>query len=496
MSLDSHIYTIIEPKIKLETLKVSSLGESESGDQNAKLQGYEHPYIMINGYTFQEGGVDMFSLDLNGKFPEVRVQLIDTQDVFTVDMLPRDGDTLSLRITGDTTETFKDIRMDFNIVEFRGQPTNNYNKVSGKNTFVVRAIARIPGIYSEECKSYGDVSSLDQLKSICSDLGLGLATNVSGTNDQMRRLNPYQTVMSMLEESVLHSYVSDDSFQTFCIDPYYYINFVDVQRVLNSENKIELTDAITSHNSRTRSEDPDDGSGKHQRDLILSNHHVDAGFDNFIKTYNIVNNSTRIALENGYRRSTQYFDYDDDSVLEFDVESLTSDNLKDIEEPLKGKRNSENDEYDTHKKHKYMGVQNSNVHKNYKYSAINNIQNLVELDKMYLEVELGSINPSVYKYMKVPVAIYNYSRTSGMVDNIKNRKMKEDGFELDQDRSEVGKASTADEEGQFNKAETYDSFISGYYVVVGIQYRYNPKSGYTQKLKLARREWPARVNNV
>ena len=115
---------------------------------------------------------------------------------------------------------------------------------------------------------------------------------------------------------------------------------------------------------------------------------------------------------------------------------------------------------------------------------------------MYLEVELGAVNPALYKYMKLPVAIYNYSRTSGMVDEIKTNKMKEDGFDLPEEKSEAGKDAIKSKDGVYTKTQTLDKFLTAHYVIIGIQYLYSPKKGMTQKLKLARREWPARINNM
>lgn len=496
MALDSHIFTLAEPSIKLEPMKIPSLGEHETGDQNSDLHGSTMPYIVINGYAFQENSIDSFVLDANGTYPEIRARIIDTQDVFTVEQFPRDGDTINLKLTLDVNGTYKDIRMDFTILEFRGSPTNNIQKSSGKSMFNVRAIARIPGMFTDSCKSYGENTSINHIKDVSKDLGLGLATNVTETSDSMKRLCAYEPKLDFLEKTVKHSYIDDNSFTTYCIDPYYYVNYVNVEKLLNAPKDQEITDIITAANFKVRNEDPDDGNGESQGDLLLTNSHLDQGFNNFIASYNLVNTSSKISLKNGYKRGVQFFDVYESSLKEFEIEPLVSQNLSDIEEPLKGKRNSENDEYGSHIKHKYTGVQSLNTHANYNYAFIHNNQNLQELNKMYLEVELGAVNPALYKYMKLPVAIYNYSRTSGMVDEIKTNKMKEDGFDLPEEKSEAGKDAIKSKDGVYTKTQTLDKFLTAHYVIIGIQYLYSPKKGMTQKLKLARREWPARINNM
>jgi hypothetical protein len=495
MALDSHIFTIVEPKIKLDSMKVPNLGERESGDKSSSFQGGITPYIKINNYTFQPDAVDAFVLDLNGKYPEIRARIADSENVFTVDQFPRDGDVLSLRIELDKSGTYKDIRMDFTILEFKGAPASSFEKKSGSSMFSIRAIAKIPGMYTDECKSYGLNTSLEHIKLVASDLKLGVSTNISSVNDEMRRFCAYQTKIDLIENTVLHSYISDDAFQTFSIDPYYYISFVDLQKVFNAPNDIELGDFITGEMFNERGIDSDAGAGTIKGQLILTNHHNMKGTNTEILRYNLVNNSTKVALENGYRRKMQYFDVNQSELLEFDVESLVSDNVSDREEALKGRRNSETDEYDTHIKQKYVGVQNENTHLNYNYAAINNIQNLVELDKMYLEVELSTVNPAIYKYMKLPVSIYNYGHENTQVSKDISKEAKESDFELKSESDNFGKQDNKDEDRELDKF-TLDEFLTAHYVVMGIKYKYDPKLGYTQVLKLARREWPARLSNV
>lgn len=497
MALDSHIFTIIEPKIKLDPMKVPNLAEAETGDANSTMESAVVPYIKINNYTFQQGSLDTFILDMNGMYPEIRAKIYDSENVFGVDQFPRDGDLLNLRIQLDRNGTYKDIRMDFTILEFKGAPTGNMERAGGKGPmFNIRAIAKIPGMYTDESKSYGNNNSLEHIKLVAEDLKLGVATNVTTTADEMSRFCAYQTKLEFLKDIVERSYISDDSFQTTSIDPYYYINFVDVQRVFNAPNDIEMHELMTGAIFSERGTDPKDGDGKEPAQLILTNNHNARGTNTSILRYNLVNNSTKVALENGYRRKLQYFDYEDteSNLLEFDIESMTSDNLSDREEALKGRRGSDVDEYNTHVKQKYTGIQSSNVHSNYNYAFINNVQNLVELDKMYLEVELEALNPAIYKYMKVPVSIFNYGINNTAVTKEANKQAKDADFELKQEDSEFGKLEQ-DDKGELDKF-TIDEFLTAHYVVMGIKYKYTEPDGYTQVLKLARREWPARLSNM
>lgn len=494
MGLDAHILAITEPTIKLEDVKALDMGQSEGGDNFDSFQGGAVPLVKINGYVFQQDEVISLNLKLVGKYPELTASLKDSQGVFTVAQFPRDGDILSLRIKVDSNGTYKDIRMDFHILEFRA-PATTSDKAVGENTFNLRAIAKLPGLYSEECKSYGRATSYDHLIQISRDLQLGFATNISQTNDEMVRLCAYQSKLSLLDETVTHSYVSDDSFQTYCIDPYYYVNFVDLQKVFNATEEVELDEFISATRFDERKTDSDEGSGKNVAELLLTNNHNMGGSATHFDKYSLVNNSTRIALENGYKRTLQYFDLNEEGgkLLEFTTESLVSSTIKGNEEALKGASTSKNDEYQTHVKHKYIGLQHSsdNVHLNWSYGFINNHQNLVELEKMKLVIELDTTNPAIYRYMKIPVMIYNYARTADAATREENALKKENGFENQSEKQLADRNETTTEENTYDSAFTLDEFLSAYYVVMGIEYTFSQGS-MKQKLHLSRREWPVR----
>lgn len=505
MGLNSQILTIKDPTIKLDEIQTLDLGENETGAPVDSMNAAYQPFVKINGYVFDQNEITNFNLKIVDKYPELTMTLRDSMEIFSIATFPRDGDVLSLRIK-TRNETFKDVRMDFHIIDFKNiTPVGTVEKSRGGTTYNVRAYAKLPGLYTDECKSYGRATSYDHILNVAEDLQLGFATNIDTTDDEMVRLCAYQSKLELLNDIVLHSYISDDTFQTFGIDQYYYINFVDLQKIFDAPEDIELTEIVNSEFLvKERAEDADESDGQLESQLILTNHQSYSNTSNYITSHNLINNSTRIALENGYKRRVQYFDINknmvdaEDTLNEFDVESLVSANIKDHEEPLKGRRNSDTDEYATHIKHKYVGLQDStpgdgNVHMNWHYSAINNIQNLVELDKMKLVVELATPNPAIYRYLKVPVAMFTFSKGGVGVAEQMAESAQEKGF----GESNPGTNSSTDvsDENATQNEYIQDPFLSGFYVVMGIEYKYNGGT-ITQVLHLARKEWPARLNNV
>ena len=133
-----------------------------------------------------------------------------------------------------------------------------------------------------------------------------------------------------------------------------------------------------------------------------------------------------------------------------------------------------------------------NVHLNRKYSILNNWQNLQELEKMKLIVELDSFNPSIYMCQKIPVMMYVYEERKSQVIAAKEEKLKKKGVKVD-DKAFDSKNEVEAEEAPVKQ----DDFITGHYIVGGIEYIYSDgDQALTQRLTLLRREWPTRANNL
>ena len=495
-SLSNHILTITEPTIKLDELGYKSFGEAEGNERANTSEGYD-VIISINAYIFKDEDIKSFVLKNDSVIPTLDVTLVDTMGLFGAETYPRDGDVLNFRMASKTNETYKDIRIDFDIVRVSSPNTNKYKEESSggaKYTFNCRM--KIPGIYAENCKSYGSGTSLDHIESIANDLKLGLATNIDSSDDTMNLVLAYNSVADTLADLVKHSYVGEDSFQTYSIDPYYYINYVDYNQLLNAEGEFEdvLASFEVEINDQPSTKDEGTESGDRiESPLILSNHDQYLGTNLHINSYSLKNNAGSKLKKNGYKRAIQYYENDseENGLITFDIEALSGNNLKEIEEPLKGRRGEER--YKDEVKHKYVGrrhtdPETSNTHLNYEYAKIHNIQNIDELAKMTLEIELDAYNPAIHRYQKIPVTIFHSSEAKIGADRLIKEDKVDKGFDetvpAEQDVPSPGKLVP-------------DEFITGYYIVGGIQYVYKEADGnIKQKLTLLRREWPGRINTM
>lgn len=493
MALSNHILTIIEPSIERDKQAFNSYNEETGQSNTSEDMGKDWPLIIINNYMFMQEDITSLEIDASGVVPKISLSIIDNQGYFSVDTYPRDGDVITVRIAAMQKNVYKDIHIDFDIDDVQSPPQQSITYgYAGKYSFT--GTMKIPGLFAEVCKFYEADSSLNQLQTVASDLGLGFATNIQSTDDNMNMIIANDSYLDSITKRVEHSYIGDDSFQTFAIDPYYYLNYVDFNALIESPEEDFETVMLNFDENPKDMPGQDNAANEGEASLILTSHSNAVGTSGYIQRFALINKSGKAAKLNGYKKTLQYFENDsDEGLVSFELESLSSSKMKDIEEPLKGRRDEER--YKLEVKTKYMGridadPENSNMHLNHNFARLHNKQNLDELQKMFLEVELAAFNPTIHKYQKIPVAIFHESRNQVQADNEVKKRKEEDGFE----------ASAGNDKDQNNSAVSrakMDDFLSGYYVIAGIKYRYSRKMGkLTQVLTLFRREWPSRINNI
>ena len=500
MNLDNNILAVVEPALMPTPIEVEGVGESGGGDRQTKAIGINVPFVLLNNYQFQQADVESFLLNNSGVLPEVSIKLVDRKNTFGVDSFPRDGDSLTIMMNSKNASTFKSIHMDFDITNISARQTSE----GEQNIITVNGIAKIPRLYSEECRHFDAASSLDHLEEVARDLQLGLATNIDSADDLQTRIQPYVTTYDFIKDIVDVSYVSEDSFQRFYIDQYYYLTYIDVNLVFNSPNT-PLEELQTSMVSMTGSlaerggfedEDEDDVEAP----LMLTNYRQAKGFNHFINEFKLINNSSEISTVNGYSRDVMIYDDNSDTgerKQEFTIEALTTEEILDYEEPLKGRRNE--DRYDTHKKYKYIGRQDvgegdlGNVHASSNFAKLHQAQNLAEIEKVKLKVILESFNPSIYKYQKIPLLIYEYNkeRVDAMIKY--NKFLADQGFT----DKVLGIDAAQNEDSEDDRpTQALNRFLSGYYVIENINYKYSSGIGnIIQEVTLIRREWPGGLTN-
>ena len=503
MELANNILAVIEPKIRPTEIKIDALGEEKPADaevNQTSVIATLKPMVLINGYQFTPQDITFFELNLSQILPTCKLSLNDSAGKFAVGSYPRDGDFFTILINSKNQETFKSIHMDFDIASCDSPKDGTV----GTGSFNIEGFCKIPKIYGEDCKHFENGTSLDHMKLVSADLELGLATNIDAADDSQVRIMAYEPYLDFIKTIVKESYVGEESFQKFWIDPYYYLNYVDVNALFNSPNP-PIEEFAESLASAAESMTPTPDAKKDAETgndievpLLLTNHISFMGNNAFIEANEIINNSAEISAKAGYAREVTIYDNNGDKKKqEFRIEPLGGKDLKELEEPLRGNRNDKR--HLDQIKYKYIGRQEAgddglgNVHPNAAFAQLHNTQNAMEVQKMKLKVTLNSFNPSLYKYQKIPVLMY-----------IVNPKAIEQNERIKGDKKELG----MDKDEPFNLGEdtqgvppegspknALDTFLSGYYIIEDIVYR--TSDGETkQYVTLLRREWPTRTENL
>lgn len=504
MSVSSNILTILEPKIVLDEVQIKNMSEDKNAGPKqvpSKRVGDLIPMIIVNGYTLNDEDLLNFELELTGDVPRLYIVFQDTRNLFLIDNYPRDGALINVRIASKNATTYKSIRMDFDITDVYADPT--FGEIDTP-IYRISGVCSIPGLYSEDCKSFGEGTSLDHLEKIATDLKIGLATNITAPKDSMKRILPFSSRLDFIKDTVESSYIGEESFQTYHIDQFYYLNFVDVNAQFNI--KADFEDAFVTFLQDVTVDVKADKTNDMLSKLMLTNNLNLKGMSNHIESYTLLNNSARIVQRYGYTRDVQYYDEGDQEkkLREFKLEALTSKDLKPIESPLKGRYGSAGEaRYKLEKKHKYVGRQfytdnakSKNSHLNYNYGTVQNIMNMEELEKMQLVVELGTNDNAFYRFQKVPVVIYEHNAQKKSILDQKEKRLKEVGMQeghFDAAKKEEQVDSSTSKQPDVAKI---NDLLSGNYLVGKIIYKYTKETGMRQTLHLFRREWPVPLNQL
>jgi hypothetical protein len=486
-AVERNILTVIEPTIVLDELAMPDIesGTANSGGQKLKEPPSKFtnviPIIRINQYEVQGDRLEMFELDCTGFYPTCRFSFNDRDGMFTARHYPKDGDIIQvfIRSAGQET-TFKPIRIDFTIEDIT--PLGGGGSTDSASKLLVEGRMNIPNLFTEKVE-YQTATSWDALLNIAEGLQLGYASNVDSTDDSQTWTNPYDTSMKFIQDIVANSYLNDDCFFTAYVDPYYYLTLVEVNRLFGQENDLEKSLSYSQNSGDTMgSGDPADAEVENP--YMLSNMLQMQGKAGYISKYQQINQSGQITKNNGYKRYTQFFDLNEKEFVSEFVDPITGDTPgmvpatkgRLIDGEPEGPRNEQ-------VKYKYLGTQGDNVHPNYMYSAILNYQNLVEINKFGMIIELDMINPAIWKYSRMYCQILEFAQN---VKEVLTSPESDPNTPSGAQRREKTPDNVASDNSSDNGV--LNEYLTGFYVITGIEYILTMPGGLRQRLHLRRRE--------
>jgi hypothetical protein len=502
MKVDHHIFAVVEPAIRPKEVKVEALGEEDGADRQTKSFARLEPYITINPYQFLTSDVSYFKLSLSDKVPSFQAVVRDSKKLFDSEFYPRDGDLATVFLNSPNSDTFKSIHMDFELTSVEMIKETQFDVPE----LIISGVAKIPNISAEVCKYYEDGTSIEHLELIARDLKLGLATNVSETQDKQARIQAWIDSIDFIDDVVSSSFVSENSFTTWYIDQFYYLNYVDINRIFDSPNPPpgELQANYTAlKQSIAESASKEEDADNLPAPLMLSNELNFRTSNMYIHEYRLQNNSADVSRVNGYSRKVAFYDDNADKGsrhAELNIQPFVSKSMPDSDRPLRGSIAAKEDLTVTEVKHKWMGRQNAgedglgNVHPHALYSMLIDHQNQEEVQKMKLYVKLAAFNPSLYKYQKIPVMIYEIDPHTTKTRAAFKEAAKEVGA---LNETLVKKDSELKVTSEENPDQVQNHFLSGYYIIENIDYVFDEDiMKMVQELTLIRREWPGKAADL
>jgi hypothetical protein len=448
--------------------------------------GNRTPLVVINGYQVTRF-LENFSLDMNGFMPVVSFTFTALESAFLSSSYPKDGDIVSVYIRS-SEETYKPIRMDFNILDVDAALSSKMSEngldsdALGKNLrFTIVAECRIPELYTHKSRSFRASSSFETLLEISQDLNLGFSTNDSDLNDTMNWICPNYSYYDFIADVTRDAYKDDNSFFMTFVDCYYNLNFINLgnQFLFSGDPQQTALFRVSVKDITVDAFLPGSSNPEPKKvPLVISNSWAIGSVPFAISGYILVSGAGQKSNKTGYFTRISYYDENnqtsnlEDKVVSYDIQSGTPDAIG-IDTILQKGRARENI-YRNERRIEWLGVvneyseDNPGTHPNYFHARYQNLMNIEDATKLILKVELLTYYAGIYRGQVLPVQIYVFNNSDRRKQNVGNL--------------ENGDIPPGD-------APVLDRFLSGNYVVMGMEINWDESRAMKQVLTLAKREW-------
>jgi hypothetical protein len=474
---------IIKPVIPLDQMSIDDK-DSDMPTQvptpmlDAHIVGDYSPFIKIGKYIFAPSDIESLILDETDYVPTVKVTIVDMKGTFSSTHFPNDRPIMSLYIRSKS-EKFKPIRNDFIIsIKPTGVSHRSYAKDGRFVTYSITGVLNVPKLFDNISMSYGEVNSIDVLKKIASEIGVGYATNENATDDKMHWGNPNWKRYRYIDFVVRMSYKDNNSFFGWFIDKYYYLNFVNISDMIKDGTDFkQIVPSINRFNdyqkSNAASNDIDEVP------LILSNMSSMNGTEMYINNITPkLQQSSNIIKDSSNRWVVSYYDhglYEDvnKNMISINVDLLNSTSMASV-------KTINVDDMNKIQAGNWEGICYANHHENAVWAKFNNTKNLNDLAKMSLVITTDSINLKIYRGMSIPVIIVREGGVPLLEYDLTEQL---DDKDVDSDLITLENAV----------GMKLDKNWTGWYIVSGIRYKYDPMAegmhAFSTELSLSKKSW-------
>lgn len=488
MAVQNQVLIEFAPTLTPTRIQFLDLESKESANKIADPSGFgfkqqagkDSPIIQINKTVIGKEDILSFTILQNEFLPQMQLSFVDRSFVMTSAAFPHITPIVSVYLA-PTNRKLKSVACDFLITGIRSMqlsPTEIRYDYTGE--------LYVPGINSNKSKSYPKMASVDVLRAVAKELGLGFATNEEKTNDTMTWINPNHNYKTFINQVVDRAYKSEKAFFSCFIDRNYVLNFINVERQFARDKEIDVTyfGTDTSKFESNRFDRFDNDDEIFETPMILTNAKADGVSDMSILEYLPISENGDVLRIESFKKRVKWYAHDD-KLLDFFVEPISDK----VAEGSTVHQTPELTDFTQSEVVKWIGIDYNNAHSNYKFARVINMHNEKELEKNMLKVVLHGVNFSVPRGSRVKVNIFNdaYSAiTLAAQDTDDERNPLKD---------KNGKTPTG------MMGEYLDERLSDFYYVKDVISRYRAFQGSTQLMStemiLSKRNWqPAPTKQI
>jgi hypothetical protein len=514
---DIAIIQYSEPVLTVEELNISKKSYASTGMVPDKIS-FHVPVVYINDFMIPQTNITNFCLDYTSFVPQVMVEFVDMTNEMLSTHIPKAGSYIKVFIGGYGDEKYyKPIRQDFVITNINKTNRSsgeyqNFPNAGNPMKYKLTGTLNVPLGFRKMPWSSSKINARQAMFNISNTVGLGFATNFNTNSDVdvMKWVNPQnRSYYDFMREITTHSCYSPYTFFTSFIDQYYVLNYVECRRLLShggqkTDTPQMIYNCIMPDTEENKPETEDLNTGEQKVSYyFLSNSIQFKGWTNYIEEYFELNDGYSM-MSDGYTKILTYSD-------KCGLLKLKSKNYKFLLTPIDNMKR-DNDKniislpddigYDTYiplnlrqtTNASYINSQSiydnptvaessldlgeidtSNTFPLYPYASTQNDFQMKNFKKCGLSIRLQNYNPSITRYSRIWVDLYDMHRNSASnfkkdssVDDMPDSKVKE---MLKEKNDNV--IVFREEREHDNKDQVYNRSLSGWYVVTDMKISYN-----------------------
>jgi hypothetical protein len=290
----------------------------------------------------------------------------------------------------------------------------------------------------------------------------------------MTWINTNESTLKFIKEITKHSYQDDDSFFSSWIDKYYHLNFIEMNRQLNSrEEEFTFFSQPFPEYGNFNQDSKDNSNLNELNEQVIPNYLStgvkERGQFNYISNLELESSQGDILKKEGYFKKIYYYDHTRE------VNELGEKFVDFFVAPLKNERREkvgylipQDENLSKSSTLKWMEINYGNTHRDWEMARLLNYHNLNELNKLNLKARVEGINFQVIRGMSIPTLVSLRVAEQILKSNESNLS----------DSSEL-------------YDEVLDKTLSDFYVVKGIKYYYSifEENQFYTEILLTKRNW-------